>query len=148
MNNARENRILRFVKISILGVALLAATLRGATLEPVASLSQSLTAFPQVRLSKGTFYGVDFGGFNGASDHGSVFKLAPNGSLTTLYSFQASTPDEANPTILIGGADGNLYGATAPRAVGDLNGMIFKLTPSGTFTPLYHFKDGERNSGQ
>ena len=143
MNNARVNRILRFVKISILGVALLAATLRGATLEPVASLSQSLTAFPQVRLSNGTFYGTDFGGFNGASDHGSVFKLAPDGFLTALYEFQASTPDEANPTILIAAADGNLYGATAPRAVGDLNGMIFKVTPSGVFTPLYHFQDGK-----
>jgi uncharacterized repeat protein (TIGR03803 family) len=143
VNIDRKNRILRFVKISILGVALLAATLRGATLEPVASLSQSLTAFPQVRLSNGTFYGTDFGGFNGASDHGSVFKLGPNGSLTTLYSFQATTPDEANPTLLIGAADGNLYGATAPRAVGDLNGMIFKVTPSGVFTPLYHFQDGK-----
>ncbi|MDP9098250.1 MAG: hypothetical protein M3N48_04560, partial [Verrucomicrobiota bacterium] len=139
----RENRILRFVSISILGVALLASTLHGAILEPVASLRQSLTAFPQVRFSNGTFYGTDFGGFNGASDHGSVFKLAPDGSVTPLYQFQATTPDEANPTILIGAADGNLYGATAPRAVGDLNGMIFKVTPAGTFTPLYHFQDGK-----
>jgi uncharacterized repeat protein (TIGR03803 family) len=106
-------------------------------------LNQSLSAFPQVRLSNGTFYGTDFGGFNGATDHGSVFKLGADGSLTTLYQFQASTPDEANPTILIGAADGNLYGATAPRAVGDLNGMIFKLTPSGTFTPLFRFQDGK-----
>jgi uncharacterized repeat protein (TIGR03803 family) len=143
VNIDRENRISRFVKLSILGVALLAATLHGAILEPVASLSQSLAAFPQVRLSNGTFYGTDFGGFNGASDHGSVFKLAPDGSLTPLYEFQASTPDDANPTILIGAADGNLYGATAPRAVGDLNGMIFKVTPSGVFTPLYHFQDGK-----
>ena len=45
--------------------------------------------------------------------------------------------------MLIAGADGNLYGATAPRAVGDLNGMIFKLTPTGTFTPIYHFQDGK-----
>jgi uncharacterized repeat protein (TIGR03803 family) len=140
---ARRNRILRFVRISILGVTLLAASLRGATLEPVASLNQSLTALPQVRFSNGTFYGTDFGGFNGASDHGFVFKLGPDGVLTTLYQFQASTPDEANPTILIGAPDGNLYGATAPRAVGDLNGMIFKVTPTGTFTPLYHFQDGK-----
>jgi uncharacterized repeat protein (TIGR03803 family) len=143
VNIDRKNRILRLVEISILAVALLAATLRGATLEPLASLNQSLTAFPQVRLSNGTFYGTDFGGFNGASDHGSVFKLAPDGSLTALYEFQASTPDEANPILLIGAADGNLYGATAPRAVGDLNGMIFKVTPSGVFTPLYHFQDGK-----
>jgi uncharacterized repeat protein (TIGR03803 family) len=143
VNIARKNRIRRFVRISGLGVTLLAASLRGATLEPVASLNQSLTSFPQVRLSNGTFYGTDFGGFNGATDHGSVFKLAPNGSLTTLYSFQAATQEEANPILLIGGADGNLYGATAPRAVGDLNGMIFKVTPSGTFTPLYTFQDGK-----
>jgi uncharacterized repeat protein (TIGR03803 family) len=143
VNIARENRILRFVRISALGVTLLAASLRGATLEPVANLNQSLTAFPEVRLSNGTFYGTDFGGFNGATDHGSVFKLAPNGSLTTLYSFQAATQEEANPTLLIGGADGNLYGATAPRAVGDLNGMIFKVTPAGTFTTLHTFQDGK-----
>jgi uncharacterized repeat protein (TIGR03803 family) len=143
VNITRENRILRLVRISVIGVTLLAASLRGATLEPVASLNQSLTAFPQVRFSNGTFYGTDFGGFNGATDHGSVFKLGPNGALTTLYSFQALTPDEANPTLLIGGADGNLYGATGPRSVGDANGMIFKLTPSGTFTPLYHFQDGK-----
>ncbi len=143
MNIDRENRILRFVRISILGVGLLAANLQGATLEPVASLNQSLTAFPQVRLSNGTFYGADFGGFNGASDHGSVFKIAPDGTLTTLYQFQAATQDEANPTLLIGAADGNLYGATAPRAVGDLNGMIFRVTPSGILTPLYRFQDGK-----
>jgi len=143
VNIDRENRILRFVRISILGVGLLAANLQGATLEPVASLNQSLTAFPQVRLSNGTFYGADFGGFNGASDHGSVFKIAPDGTLTTLYQFQAATQDEANPTLLIGAADGNLYGATAPRAVGDLNGMIFKVTPSGILTPLYRFQDGK-----
>ncbi len=133
----------RKIGISILAAALLVTPLHGATLEPVASLTQSLAASPQVRFSNGTFYGTNFGGFNGATDHGSVFKLAPDGSLTTLYQFQASTPDEANPTVLIGAADGNLYGATAPRAVGDLNGMIFKLTPAGVFTPLFHFQDGK-----
>ena len=131
------------IALTILAAAGLVSPLQGAILEPVASLNQSLSTLPQVRFSDGTFYGVDFGGFNGATDHGSVFKLAPNGSLTVLYSFQASTPDEANPTLLIGAADGNLYGATAPRAVGDLNGMIFKVTPSGVFTPLYRFQDGK-----
>jgi hypothetical protein len=139
---------LRFVKIGILGTTLFVAPLRAATIETVASLTQPLPggtspAFPQVRLSDGTFYGTFYGGFNGDSDHGSVFKLRSNGSLTTLYQFQAATQEEANPTILIGAADGNLYGATAPKAVGDLNGMIFKLTPTGTFTPLFRFQDGK-----
>jgi uncharacterized repeat protein (TIGR03803 family) len=141
---------LRFMKIAVLGTTLLVVPLRAATIETMASLSDPLPlidpthhAFPQVRLSDGTFYGTVFGGFNGGSDHGSVFKLRSDGSLTTLYQFQSATQEEANPTILIGAADGNLYGATAPRAVGDLNGMIFRLTPSGTFTPLFRFQDGK-----
>jgi uncharacterized repeat protein (TIGR03803 family) len=63
-------------------------------------------SFPQVRLSDGTFYGTFYGGFNGDSDHGLVYKLRSNGSLTTLYQFQAATQEEANPTIPIAGADG------------------------------------------
>jgi uncharacterized repeat protein (TIGR03803 family) len=137
--------------MAVLGATLLVGSLRAATLETVASLSQPLPvidpaplyAYPQVRLADGTFYGTTFGGFNGASDHGTIFKLLPNGSLSTLYQFQSSTEDEANPTILIAGADGNLYGATSPRSVGDANGMIFKITPGGTFTPIYRFSDGK-----
>jgi uncharacterized repeat protein (TIGR03803 family) len=139
---------LRFVKIAVLGSTLLVVPLQAATLETMASLSQPLPggtppSYPQVRLSNGMFYGTVFGGFNGDPDRGSIFQLGPNGFVTTLYQFQGVTQEEANPTILIGAADGNLYGATAPRAVGDLNGMIFKLTPSGTFTAIYRFGDGK-----
>jgi uncharacterized repeat protein (TIGR03803 family) len=126
-----------------LGTTLLVVPARAATIETLAPLTNPLRAFPQVRLSDGTFYGTVFGGFNGDLDRGSVFKLSPIGSLTTLYQFQGTTQDEANPTILVGAADGNLYGATAPRAVGDLNGMIFRLTPAGNFTPLYRFQDAK-----
>lgn len=131
------------LKGALIGVTLLGASLQAATIETLSSLSQPLPAFPQVRFSDGTFYGADFGGFNGAVSHGSILKLGQNGSLTSLYVFQAATQDEANPIVLIAGSDGNLYGATGPRAVGDVNGMIFKLTPSGTFTPIYHFQDGK-----
>lgn len=131
------------LKGALLGAILLGASVQAATLESLASNPQSLPALPQVRLVDGTFYGVDFGGFNGGLSHGSVLKLGQNGVLTSIYDFQAATEDEANPTILIAGTDGNLYGATAPRAVGDLNGMIFQITPSGTFTPIFHFKDGK-----
>jgi uncharacterized repeat protein (TIGR03803 family) len=134
---------LRFVTIAVLGTTLLVVPLRAATIETMASLINPLSAFPQVRLSNGTFYGTIFGGFNGDPDRGSIFKLGSDGSLTTLYQFQGVTQEEANPTILIGAADGNLYGATAPRATGDLNGMIFRITPSGTFTSLFRFQDGK-----
>ena len=133
-----------FLKRAILGVILLlAGSLQAATLETIASLSTPLPAFPQTRLSNGVFYGVTYGNFNGGSDHGTIFRLGPTGAVSVSYSFQALTQEEANPTFIIAGADGNLYGATAPRAVGDLNGMIFRYNPSGTFTPIHQFQDGK-----
>jgi uncharacterized repeat protein (TIGR03803 family) len=126
-----------------LGATFLACPAHAAFLETLAPLAQPLPAVPQVRLPNGTFYGVDFGTFNSGAGHGSVIKLGQDGVIAHLYDFQAITESEANPTILIQGTDGNLYGATAPRAVGDLNGMIFRVTPSGTFTPLFTFQDSK-----
>jgi uncharacterized repeat protein (TIGR03803 family) len=131
------------LKSALFGLALLATSVQAAFIETLSSFTPPISAFPQVRLPDGTFYGADYGQFNSDLGHGSILKFGQNGALTSLYVFQAATEDEANPTVLIAGADGNLYGATGPRAVGDLNGMIFKLTPSGTFTPIYHFQDGK-----
>ncbi|HEX4641749.1 MAG TPA: choice-of-anchor tandem repeat GloVer-containing protein, partial [Chthoniobacterales bacterium] len=122
---------------------MLGASVHAATIETLASLGQPPPAFPQVRFSNGTFYGAVFGDFNGGFTHGSILKLGQDGALTSLYDFQAATQDEANPTVVIAGTDGNLYGATGPKAVGDVNGMIFKLTSAGTFTPIYHFQDSK-----
>ncbi len=137
-----------FVKIAVLGAILPVVPLRAGMIEAVSSLSQPLPggtppAFPQVRLPNGIFYGTVYGGFNGDPNRGSVFSLGPSGFPVTLYQFPGLPQDQANPTVLIGGADGNLYGATAPKAVGDLNGMIFRLTPSGAFTAIYRFVDGK-----
>jgi len=139
--------LVRLVKGAAVGLALLAVSLRAATIETLASLTQPLSALPQVRLPNGAFYGTSFGTFNGGSSHGSVVKLNPDGSLSTVYDFLAATQEEANPTTLIAGADGNLYGATAPRAVGDLNGMIFKVTPAGILSALFRFQDGKGTHG-
>jgi uncharacterized repeat protein (TIGR03803 family) len=128
---------------ALIGPALLVCSVHAAVIETLAPLTQPLPAFPQVRFPDGTFYGADFGTFNGGSSHGSILRLGQDGILTHLYDFQAATESEANPTLLIGAADGNLYGATAPRAVGDLNGMIFRLTPSGTFTSIFNFQDSK-----
>jgi len=138
----------RRLKIALLAMIVFVAPLHGATIETVTSLGLPLPggnspAFPQVRFANGTFYGAVYGGFNGAPDRGSIYKLSATGVLTTLYQFQGSTDDEANPTVLIAGNDGNLYGVTGPKAVGDLNGMIFKLTTTGVLTPIHRFQDGE-----
>src|SRR5437660_7706046 len=52
---------LRFGKMAVLGTTLfVVAPLQAATIETMASLSESLRAFPPVRLSNGTFYGTIF----------------------------------------------------------------------------------------
>ena len=44
--------------------------------------------------------------------YGTVFKISPNGALTSLYSFTGGN-DGANPYAgLVQGSDGNFYGTT------------------------------------
>ena len=98
--------------------------------------------------SDGNFYGTTSGG--GANGRGTVFRLAPSGTLTTLYSFCSkgntntfSCPDGADPSAgVIEGSDGNFYGIT--RTGGEFgndnrDGTAFMLTPSGRLTTLYSF---------
>jgi uncharacterized repeat protein (TIGR03803 family) len=64
--------------------------------------------------------------------------LSASGSLlaqtfTTLHLFGSGGPPTAG---LVEGTDGNLYGTTYGYS-GKQNGMIFKITPSGTFTTLH-----------
>jgi uncharacterized repeat protein (TIGR03803 family) len=97
--------------------------------------------------SDGNFYGTTSSG--GKNGDGSVFRLTPSGTLTTLYSFCSkgnpntfSCPDGADPGAVIEGSDGNFYGTT--RTGGEFgndnrDGAAFMLAPSGTLTTLYSF---------
>jgi uncharacterized repeat protein (TIGR03803 family) len=89
---------------------------------------------------KGNLYGTTSAG--GAHYGGTVFKLTPSGTLTTLYSFCSATAcaDGESP---YGGvvldSKGNLYGTTYDGG-NDYNvGTVFMLTPSGTLTTLHTF---------
>ncbi len=88
----------------------------------------------------GNFYGTTFSG--GTSTYcsggcGTVFKMTPSGSLTTLHSFSGT--DGYNVYAgLVEGTDGNFYGTTfngGPQNVGE----VYKITPSGTLTVLHTF---------
>jgi uncharacterized protein (TIGR03437 family) len=73
---------------------------------------------------------------------GTIFKVTPSGTLTTLYSFcpqGASCADGYNPMGLVQGTDGNLYGTTINGNANHGGGTVFKITPSGTLTTLYSF---------
>jgi uncharacterized repeat protein (TIGR03803 family) len=89
------------------------------------------------------FYGTTTSG--GAYGAGTVFKLTPAGTITTLYSFcqQISCADGANPYGgLVQGTSGLLYGTTALGGAHGF-GSVFSIATSGeTFTTLYSFCDG------
>jgi uncharacterized repeat protein (TIGR03803 family) len=64
-----------------------------------------------IQPANGNFYGTTYAG--GTNGSGTVFKVTPSGTLTTLHSFcsQSGCADGADPTsALIQATDGNLYG--------------------------------------
>ena len=89
------------------------------------------------------FYGTTTSG--GAYGQGTVFKLTPSGTLTTLYSFcqQIACADGSDPYGgLVQGTSGLLYGTTALGGEQAL-GSVFSIATSGeAFTTLYSFCDG------
>jgi uncharacterized repeat protein (TIGR03803 family) len=85
--------------------------------------------------SDGNFYGVTTGG--GASGDGTVFKVSPSGSFTSLHSFIGT--DGYDPVgTLLQASDGNFYGTTMAEG-GHGSGTIFKITSNGTLTTIYNF---------
>jgi uncharacterized repeat protein (TIGR03803 family) len=95
-----------------------------------------------VQASDGNLYGTTVeGGINGLNGQGTIFKITPNGTLTTLYDFcsQPNCSDGENPYgALVQVSDGNFYGvATDGGANGD--GTVFKITPTGSLTTLHSF---------
>jgi uncharacterized repeat protein (TIGR03803 family) len=87
----------------------------------------------------GNLYGTtELGGISG---DGTVFKLTPEGALTTMHNFcsLANCADGSSPYAgLILAADGDFYGTTA---YGGANGCgtVFKITTQGNLTTLYSF---------
>jgi uncharacterized repeat protein (TIGR03803 family) len=78
---------------------------------------------------------------NGTQSCGTVFKITPNGTLTTVYNFgsQPAAIDgfSPNPSLIVA-TNGDLYGTTE-RGGAHESGSIFKITPGGTFTSFYGF---------
>ncbi len=84
----------------------------------------------------GNLYGTAAKG--GATGNGVVFKLAPGGTYTVLYSFTGGSDGRYPQSGLIADSSGNLYGTTQfGGATG--KGAVFKVTPGGTETVLYSF---------
>jgi uncharacterized repeat protein (TIGR03803 family) len=84
----------------------------------------------------GDLYGTaPYGGSQGS---GTVFKVTPAGTLTTVHSFSGGAGGGHAQAGLDQGTNGIFYGTTR---VGGTNGYgtIFKVTPAGALTTLYNF---------
>jgi uncharacterized protein (TIGR03437 family) len=94
-----------------------------------------------VQGADGNFYGTTVGG--GGSGNGTVFKITPSGALTTLHSFcMTDCSDGSNPMgWLIQATDGNFYGTASAGGLQN-QGVVFRLTPAGSFATLYTFLYG------
>jgi len=104
-----------------------------------------------IQAADGNLYGTTEAG--GTNNKGTIFKVATNGTLTTLYSFcsQSNCADGESPYAgLLLASDGNFYGTTfyggnyydGPSGYCDASygcGTVFQITPSGTLTTLYSF---------
>jgi uncharacterized repeat protein (TIGR03803 family) len=95
----------------------------------------------------GFYYGTARSG--GANSLGAVFKVAPDGSLGTIFNFDGTSgydPDR----LLTRGSDGALYGALRYGPGGNPAGALFRLATDGSFTVLHNFDattDGSGPSG-
>jgi uncharacterized repeat protein (TIGR03803 family) len=109
------------------------------------SFGISRTASPNglVQGSDGNFYGTTSTG--GTGDHGMVFQLSTNGTLSTLYSFSGGADGGQPRAALVLGSDGNFYGTTYGGGASG-NGTVFQISAKGTFTTLYSFNGGADGS--
>ncbi len=88
-----------------------------------------------VQATDGSFYGTTYIG--GANNDGTIFKITPSGTLTTIHSFDGT--DGSSPYAGLALAiDGDFYGTTYNGGNKD-KGTIFKINAAGKLTTLYNF---------
>lgn len=104
---------------------------------PLAGLAQDIN---------GDFYGTTCASYcDGVTGYGTIFRMAPNGRITTLHAFDPT--DGAVPnSLLVRGIDGSFYGTTSEGGA-DNAGTIFRITPDGTFSSLYSFTGASDGGG-
>ncbi len=104
-----------------------------------------------IQSSGGNFFGTASNGGSGSicvDGCGTIFKMTPHGTVTTLHSFNFS--DGWIPTGLVQATDGKLYGTTTygganyaficgPYGLQYNCGTVFKITTGGVFTLLHSF---------
>ena len=113
---------------------------------PLISFAGVNGAYPQaglVQAANGNFYGTTPQNGPGSNllGYGTIFDLATNGNLGTLYTFGDNNPNGAVPAAgLVPGLDGNFYGATTYGGTNHGSfGSIFRVATNGLHTVLASF---------
>ena len=129
------SRLLR--QIAIAAIAILASS-STASAQAVFQVLHDFTAAegtpssPLVQGPNGNLYGTTSTG--GTFNKGTVFMMAPDGTVNILHSFDGTDGTQPTKAFLLA-SDGNFYGGT--RIGGQFNhGTIFRITPDGAFTVL------------
>jgi uncharacterized repeat protein (TIGR03803 family) len=119
----------------------------GGTLTPLYSFTGGADGenpyAPPIQGIDGNFYGTTSAGGGktvcAPNGCGTVYKITPSGTFTTLYQFDIKTGFSPFAP-LIQGTDGNFYGTTN---IGGNNGtqagVVFKITAAGKLTVIYNF---------
>jgi uncharacterized repeat protein (TIGR03803 family) len=111
-----------------------------ATIRQIGCADGSEPFAPLVEATDGNFYGTT--AFGGDHNKGVVFKITPQGALTTVYSFcsQSNCDDGADPEGgLLQATDGKLYGTTTVSAGTAGFGEVFSLDVGlGPFVAFVH----------
>ena len=87
--------------------------------------------------------GATAGGRGGSGNSGTLFKLAPNGTLTTLHAFcnYCQGDGQVPQSGVTFDKKGNLYGTTQVGGTYTY-GTLYEVTASGTYQILYNFMGG------
>ncbi len=84
----------------------------------------------------GNLYGTTQGG--GQNSAGTVFKVTPTGTLTTVWTFANGTDDSVPIFPLVQAQDGNLYGVSVGQYNGQF-GAFYKVSSTGKLSVLHDF---------
>src|SRR5579871_1514846 len=124
--------------IICLSLAWLALPAKAQSIQPIHSFTSFDGALPVAGLTlapDGNFYGTTQEG--GSAGHGTVFRITPNGAITSLASFLGANGEDPDAGLTLG-PDGNFYGTTAYGG-SSIWGTAFRVTTNGTLTTLVSF---------
>ena len=92
-----------------------------------------------VKGNDGNYYGTT--NYGGSTNEGTFYRVTKAGVTTVLHSFDRTSGGAFPVTEVLQASDGNFYGTTAHGGLQG-NGVVYKITPNGSYSTLHDFSDG------